>query len=265
MIPKRIHYCWFGGNPLTESAKKCIESWKKFCPDYEIIEWNESNFDVNCCDYVCEAYKAEKWAFVSDVARLAALVTHGGIYMDTDVEVIRSLDDLLDQDAFVCFESKNKIATSLMACQMHHSLFKELLEIYDMLHFVKPNGLNDQTTNVKRITDYCVKYGLKLDGSLQKIKGMTIYPAEYFSPLDFDTGKLRIAFSTYSIHWFDASWMEPNMQYQLRLNWKLNKFLPAAIAYNISRFVSISKFCGIGEAFKKTAERLLKTHNMSND
>lgn len=90
---------------------------------------------------------------------------------------------------------------------------------------------------------------------------MTIYPAEYFSPLDFDTGKLRIASSTYSIHWFDASWMEPNMQYQLRLNWKLNKFLPAAIAYNISRFVSVSKFRGIGEAFKKTAGKLQKTHN----
>ena len=258
MIPKKIHYCWFGGNPLPESAKRCIDSWKKFCPDYEIIEWNESNFDVNCCAYVREAYQAKKWAFVSDVARLSALVNQGGIYMDTDVEVVRPLDDLLDHDAFVCFESKSKIATCLMACQTNQPLFRGMLQLYDSLHFFREDGTNDQTTNVARITNYCGQHGLKLDGSQQTIAGMTIFPSDYFSPFDFDTGKMCQSSNTYSIHWFDATWFDPAMQYQKKLNWKLNKVMPKPMAYNVSRFVAITKFNGIQEALRKLITRKSK-------
>lgn len=117
MIPKKIHYCWFGGNPLPPLAVKCIESWKKYCPDYEIKEWNESNFDLNCNEYVREAYEAKKWAFITDVVRLYAMVTEGGIYMDTDVEVLRPLDDLLVYEAVSGFETKTRIPTGLMACR----------------------------------------------------------------------------------------------------------------------------------------------------
>ena len=109
MIPKKIHYCWFGGNPLPPLAVKCIESWKKYLPDYEIKEWNESNFDLNYNDYVREAYEAKKWAFITDVVRLYAMVTEGGIYMDTDVEVLKPLDELLQYDAVSGFESSSRI------------------------------------------------------------------------------------------------------------------------------------------------------------
>ncbi len=258
MIPKKLHYCWFGGNPLPDSAKKCIESWKRFCSDYEIIEWNESNFDIDCCDYVREAYQAKKWAFVSDVARLSALVNQGGIYMDTDVEVIRPLDNLLQSEAFVCFEKENAIATCLMACQPDHPFFRDVLKMYDSLHFFREDGTNDQTTNVARITNYCVQQGLKLDGSQQTIAGMTIFPSDFFSPINFDTGKMCQSSNTYSIHWFDASWFNPAMQYQKKLNWKLNRVMPKTMAYNVSRFIAVTKFNGIQEALKKMVAKKKK-------
>ena len=258
MIPKKIHYCWFGGNPLPDSAKRCIDSWKKFCPDYEIIEWNESNFDVNCCAYVREAYQAKKWAFVSDVARLHALVAQGGIYMDTDVEVIRPLDNLLQYEAFACFERENAIATCLMACQAGHPLFREVLQMYDSLHFLRKDGTNDQTPNVARITRYCSQHGLKLNGSQQTIEGLTIFPSDYFSPFDYDTGKMHQSSNTYSVHWFDATWFDPAMQYQKKLTWKLNRVFPKTMAYNISRFIAIAKFNGISEALGKLVTRKRK-------
>lgn len=258
MIPKKIHYCWFGGNPLPESAKRCIDSWKKFCPDYEIIEWNESNFDVNCCAYVREAYQAKKWAFVSDVARLHALVTQGGIYMDTDVEVIRPLDNLLQYEAFAGFERENAIATCSLACQAEHPAFREMLRMYNSLHFLRKDGTNDQTTNVARITGYCIQHGLKLNGTQQTIAGLTIFTSDYFSPFDYDTGKMHQSNNTYSIHWFDATWFDPAMQYEKKLNWKLNRFLPKTMAYNISRFIAIAKFNGIQEALRKLVTRKRK-------
>ena len=131
MIPKVIHYCWFGRNPLPILAQKCIESWKKYCPDYEIKEWNEDNFPMDYNDYVKEAYEAKKWAFITDVVRLFALVTEGGIYMDTDVEVIKPLDGLLQYEAVSGFEPCSQIPTGLMASEAHQPLFEELLRDYD--------------------------------------------------------------------------------------------------------------------------------------
>ena len=174
MIPKIIHYCWFGGNPLPELAKKCITSWKIYCPDYEIKEWNESNFDLNCCDYVREAYKSKKWAFVSDVARLHALVTEGGIYIDTDVEVIKSLDTLLQYSAVSGFESITSISTGLMACEKDDPMFKEFLDGYKTAHFILPDGTLDKTTNVVRITNTCLKYGFVPNNKKQTINTFTI-------------------------------------------------------------------------------------------
>jgi len=207
MIPKTIHYCWFGGNPLPELAVKCIESWKKYCPDYEIVEWNESNFDINCCDYAREAYEAKKWAFVSDVARLYALVNYGGIYMDTDVEVLQSLDPLLKFEGVSGFESKECIPTGLMACEKGHPLFRECLNEYDHVRFIKENGDFDTTTNVTRITRLCIEYGLKLNGEKQIINGLTLLPTEYLCPLNNSTGKLHVTEKTYTIHWFNGSWL----------------------------------------------------------
>ena len=140
MIDKRIYYCWFGKGKKSQLNESCINSWKKFCPDYEIVRWDESNFDVNCCDYVREAYEAKKWAFVSDYARLKALVDNGGVYMDTDVEVIRPIDEFLSEEAFSGFESPKKIPTGIMACEKGFAPFAEMLDDYQNRHFYLQGG-----------------------------------------------------------------------------------------------------------------------------
>ena len=207
MIPKIIHYCWFGGNPLPELALRCIESWKKNCPDYEIRRWDESNFDLNYNDYVREAMEAKKWAFVTDVVRLYALVNYGGIYMDTDVEVLKPLDDLLSYDAVSGFESETQIPTGLMACRDLHPMFREFLADYDGAHFKKEDGTYDTTTNVTRITNTCLKYGLVQNNTLQTVNGFTLLPSDYLCPKDYRTGVLNITENTYTIHHFDGSWV----------------------------------------------------------
>ena len=178
-IPKIIHYCWFGGNPLPELAQKCIASWKKYCPEYEIREWNESNFDLNCCDYVREAYEAKKWAFVSDVARLYALVNYGGIYMDTDVEVVKPLDPLLQYDAVSGFQTDVEMQTGLMACEKGNIMFQELLDDYKTAHFIFTDGSFDLTTNVTRITNTCLKYGFVADNKKQTVNSLVLLPKDY--------------------------------------------------------------------------------------
>ena len=206
MIPKIIHYIWFGGNPLPEEAVRCINSWKKYCPEYEIKEWNESNFDINACEYIKEAYLAKKWAFVSDYARLAVLVEYGGIYMDTDVEVLKPLDEFLELEAFSGFENEKDVPTGIMACTKGHPFFAELLKEYDSLHFIDGSGGYDLTTNVTRITNACTKVGLLRNNTKQTVSGFTLFPRDYFCPLNSQTGMLDITDNTYTIHWFSGSW-----------------------------------------------------------
>lgn len=244
MIPKKIHYCWFGGNPLPEMAQRCIASWKTHCPDYEIIEWNESNFDLDCCAYVREAYEAKKWAFVSDVARLYALVTQGGIYMDTDVEVLKPLDGFLDCEAFSGFEAVDRIPTGLMACEAGQPLFAELLREYDTAHFKNADGSLDTTTNVTRITNTCLKYGLVLNNTKQTVGGFTLFPKEYFCPKDSSTRALGITDNTYTIHHFDGSWLTPEQRWFSENRNKLNKVLPWKLAGYAAKMVGAIKFRG---------------------
>lgn len=206
MIPLIIHYCWFGGKPLPEDAKKCIESWRKFCPGYAIVEWNESNFDLNSCKYVAQAYDAKKWAFVSDYVRLYALIKYGGVYMDTDVEIKKPLNEFMTLSAFSGFESDVGAITGIMACEKNHPFFKELISEYDGLSFVDKSGNYDLTTNVTRITNKCLLHGLKLNNTMQTIQGFTIYPKEYFCPINPISGRVEITNNTYAIHWFSGSW-----------------------------------------------------------
>lgn len=252
MIPKKIHYCWFGGNPLPEMAQRCIQSWKMYCPDYEIIEWNETNFDLDCCAYVREAYEAKKWAFVSDVARLYALVTYGGVYMDTDVEVLRPIDDLLQYDAVSGFEAKDRIPTGLMACQEGHPLFVELLHDYDNTHFLKEDGTFDTTTNVTRITKTCLKYGLRLDNTLQTVNGFTLLPYEYLCPKDSVTKVLTITKNTYVIHHFDGSWLADEDKYAAMLREKYKKIMPNGMARCVAKFIAVVKIKGLSAAINET-------------
>lgn len=207
-IPKKIHYCWFGGNPLPEMAIKCIESWKKFLPDYEIIEWNESNYDVHKIPYISQAYNAKKYAFVSDFARFDILYEHGGLYFDTDVEVIKSMDKIIEQGAFAGVEFPGKLASGLgLASPEASPIYKEILDSYKKSSFIKENGQNDLTTVVTRVSDIFKKYGFTDENKIQKIADVTIYPVEYFCPKDYETGEINITENTYSIHHYDASWV----------------------------------------------------------
>lgn len=210
MIPKKIHYCWFGRGKMPELALKCIESWKKHLPEYEIKEWNEDNFDLNMYPYVREAYDNRKFAFVTDVVRLYALYHEGGIYMDTDVEVLKPLDAFLDCPAFSGFEDDVHVPTGIMASEKGGKWAKENLAYYDGRHFVNEQGELDLTTNVTTITNYMLPYGLKQNNTLQQFPGLiTFYPKDYFCPKSYEDGKIYLTDNTYTIHHFAGSWQTP--------------------------------------------------------
>lgn len=209
IIPKVIHYCWFGEQPLPPLAEKCIESWKKYCPDYEIIQWNEENYKTdNKCSYVREAYEAKKWAFVSDYARLEIVYQYGGIYLDTDVELIKSLDDLLEQECFLALESSGYIATGLGFGAIKNSIaLKMMLKEYENIHYKLGQGVYDDTPCPTRNTNPFKKMGLVVDSQIQQLQICNIYPPEYFCPLDYRTKTLKITSNTISIHHYNESWI----------------------------------------------------------
>lgn len=221
MIPKKIHYCWFGKGEMPKLAPKCINSWKKYCPDYEIIEWNEDNFDINCCTYVKEAYENKKYAFVTDYVRLFVMYTYGGIYMDTDVEVTRNLDEFLEHKGFSGFESEVHIPTGIMAGEKGFPLFKELLKYYDNKSFVDRDGKFDMTTNVITITSMLSEKGFIPNGKFQIVDGFALYPRDYFCPLDDATGVLYKSKNTATIHWFNKSWVSQ----KIRLRSKITRII----------------------------------------
>lgn len=224
MIPKTIHYCWFGGNPLPASARKCINSWKKFFPEYEIKEWNETNYDVNKIEYIKQAYEARKYAFVSDYARFDILYQEGGIYFDTDVEVIKSFEDILSNGAFMgcevdgSVESERGVSASKRSCIYVNpglgmaaspklQLFKEILEFYSKERFLMEDGTLNTETVVTKVTRILAEHGLKNTKGIQQIAGITVYPKEYFNPRNNNTGELTKTEKTHSIHWYDMTWL----------------------------------------------------------
>jgi hypothetical protein len=207
MIPKVIHYCWFGKGEMPELALKCIESWHKYMPDYEYKLWNEENFDVNAVPYTKEAYEARKFAFVTDYVRLWALYNEGGVYMDTDVEILKPLDDLLHLSAFTGYEgSKTQPpVTGLMASEPHGEWVKEQLDAYENVHFIKEDGSFDMTTNTVRISQIMRANGFVQDGKYAVYKDMHIYPTEYFCPRQ-TTGEFFLTEYTYCDHHFMGTW-----------------------------------------------------------
>ena len=231
MIPKKIHYCWFGGKPLPKAAQKCIDSWKKNFPDYEIIRWDESNYDVQKIEYIAQAYQAKKYAFVSDYARFDILYHEGGIYFDTDVEVLRSFEDVLAYGAFFGCEidgriSENQQGESLarksyggfairvspglgMASEPGNPFYKECLDFYENHSFYKPDGTQNSMAVVRITTNLLAKHGLEDKKGIQVVDKIVIYPAEYFNPLDGRTGTVHITKNTHSVHWYSLSWMSP--------------------------------------------------------
>lgn len=209
-IPKVIHYCWFGGSPQPKSVQRCIQSWKKYCPDYKIIEWNESNFGFSANRYAQEAYEQKKWAFVSDYARLKIIYDQGGVYFDTDVELIRPIDDLLKDEGFMGFENKTLVASGLgFGAIPAHPLIGALLSDYKDIPFVLEDGTLDTTPCPRRNTACLSSLGLRADNTMQLLQGIRFLPQDYLCPMDYYTGETTITANTYSIHHFDASWTSP--------------------------------------------------------
>ncbi len=227
IIPKVIHYCWFGNSPLPRLARKCIKSWKKYFPDYEIIEWNESNFDVNIIPYTREAYVVGKYAFVSDYARFWILYRYGGLYFDTDVEVIRPMDDIISRGTFMGCERAYKEGATPDTLGVNPGLglgtspglglYKEILDFYQHLHFRNEDGTLNLTTVVQYVTGLLCQKGLRNINEIQEIAGVYIYPKEYFSPFSHSTYHPHITPNSYTIHWFAGSWVEKKASWRYRI------------------------------------------------
>lgn len=223
MIPKTIHYCWFGGKTLPKSARKCINSWRKFFPHYEIKEWNEGNFDVNMVPYTAEAYTAKKYAFVSDFARFWILYQEGGVYFDTDVEVIRPMDDLLEGGAFMGYEalttkeqSRHFVAPGLgIACEAGSEVCAKVLERYSYFAHFKPEEQGTVCTITTEVLENIM--GSRLDGGLTQCRDVTIYPADYFCPQAMRGAPIHPTKNTRSIHHFDCTWLPATTRLRLKL------------------------------------------------
>lgn len=213
MIPKIIHYCWFGGKSKPIKIQRCIEGWRDILKDYEFIEWNEDNFDVNYYEYTRQAYEQGKYAFVSDVARIEALRQYGGIYLDTDVEIYKIFDDLLDNSRCILgFEYDNWIATSFMAFEKNHPLLMEFGNLYAEESFSR-NGLLNTTTNVNRLTKLLCDKGLIRENCKQLLSdGIEVFPIEYFSPYDYANCIMEKTENTYCAHLFFVTWMPGSEQ-----------------------------------------------------
>ena len=221
-IPKIIHYVWVGGKPLPKFQQKCIASWKKHLPDYEIREWNETNFDISANRYCREAYDAKKYAFVSDYIRIWVLYQYGGIYMDTDVEVLKPFaDEFLQCEAFSGYETPNSIPTGIMASIPKQRMFEKILEFYRTASFVNADGSYNIITNVYTITSIAKENGFVPDNTKKTILGFTLYPQTYFCPLSHDSAETCFSKNTYTIHHFTGTWCDRKTRFVMQWNHNL--------------------------------------------
>ncbi len=218
MIPKIIHYCWFGRGEKPASVKRCIASWRKHCPGFEIREWNEDNCDYLSIPFMAEAYQAKKYAFVSDVMRLIVLEQDGGVYFDTDVEVIKDISPLLKNEGFIGFENDQFVASGLvLASEAHHPVIQAMIDEYKKLHFIDPDGSFNPVGCPHLNSDVMERFGLVRNGEEQIVSGIHVYPEDFFNPMDSTTGKLSKTRNTYSIHWYSMSWMSKKTQIRVKL------------------------------------------------
>lgn len=219
-IPKIIHYCWFGEKPLPEREQKCMKSWKKVLPDYQFMFWNEETFDINSTEWTRTAYEAKKYAFVSDYVRLWALNNYGGVYLDTDVRMLKSFTPLLNQRMFWCFEDAGGeiVASCTFASVAEDEFLFELLKYYEKPFSMELVDTNE--ANTVMITKCLQKRGLQLDGTEQNLNGIHVYPRDYFCPIDF-WGDWHQTKNTYSVHYFSASWLpeQANKKHRIRTTW----------------------------------------------
>ena len=251
-IPKIIHYCWFGGHDLSANELRCIESWKKMFPDYEIVRWDECNFQLTENRYVAQAAEREKWAFVSDYARFDILYKHGGLYFDTDVEVISPMDDIVARGPFMGVETApaNKQTITVnpglgLGAIPGMELYREVLESYAE-PFVNNDGtLNEETITV-RLTRILKAHGLQNVADVQCVRGVKVYPADFFNPKDFLTGEIRRTVNTRSIHHFAMSWYsEPDMYKHDIVVWLRKHGVRGVLAYKIAALMRAVRYPGL--------------------
>ena len=216
MIPKIIHYCWFSDPPqYPQDVLNCMRSWREKLPDYEIKLWNASNFDLSECPYAQEAYNEKKYAFASDYVRLWVLYHYGGIYLDSDIEVLKNFDDLLDNPAFTGFEDKKRIAAWIFGSEKGNPIFKEFLDYYTDRHFIQSEGQYDLTPNPVPITNCLIRHGLQLNGLYQKLEGITVYPMDTFCPFNpYRDGPNYFTKNTYANHHFNGGWLSSEQKIQ---------------------------------------------------
>lgn len=219
MIPKKIHYCWFGKKPLPKDVKKCIRSWQKMCPDYEIIQWNEDNFDINCCSFVKDAYKDKAWAFVSDYARLKIIYDNGGIYLDTDVELIKNTDFLLQNKCYFAVQQDGElVATGLgFGSEKGTSILKEMLDYYEKISF--NNEEREKIACPIINTMILKKYGFSFSENIIRLPSIdvVIYPPKFFDPIAPGNTKYLFCDETISIHHYNASWTKSKNRMKRRI------------------------------------------------
>ena len=241
-IPKVIHYCWFGGNEIPKEYLDNIESWKKFCPDYEIKRWDESNYDINKCKFIKEAYDIKKWAFVTDYARLDIVYNYGGIYLDTDVEIVKNFDDLLDNDCFMGIECGNLVNTGIgFGAVKYNNFIKENKEYYEDKSIYDDSG-NLNLINCPVITSKILKdKGALLNNKIEIIDNVKIYPEEYFCPMNYFNGKTNITNNTYSIHKYSMSWGSKYEKRRSNLKRKLAKVFGVKLAEIICKLIFLPR------------------------
>lgn len=265
-IPKVIHYCWFGGNPLPDKVRKCIESWKKFCPDYRIICWNESNYDVNKIRYTKEAYNEKKWAFVSDYARLDIIYENGGIYLDTDVELICSLDILLHNNVFLAIDKERILVNTGLGfgAVPKSELINDLKQVYERISFYKVDGSINTKACTYYVTEKLGSYGYKRMDVIQEVAGACILPSSYFCPIDYNDGSLIITAETIGIHWYDMSWFSDEDRYLHHMEIKLKRRFPAYFAIPIAKIYRngyrLVEYSKKGILLDKIRKKLIKSY-----
>ena len=246
MIPKKIHYCWFGNNEIPEKDRRNIEGWGKINPEYEIIRWDESNYDLQKNNYMKEAYEAKKWGFVPDYARLDIIYNEGGIYLDTDVEILKPLDELLGYTCFAGLESEGRVALGLgFGAEKGSSVIKTLLDYYNDKHFIKEDGSYDLRSAPEIQMGIFKELGLTQNNEIQILNGITVFPTDYFCPMNYMTGIISTTCNTFTIHHYNMSWMNKRELEIVQLTRKYSKMLGIYLGRNIAEVVVYLKEDGL--------------------
>lgn len=258
MIPKIIHFCWLSGSEYPELIEKCICSWKEKLSDYEIICWDTSRFDIDSCRYTKEAFAEKKYAFASDYIRLYALYHFGGIYLDSDIEVMKSFDDLLHLKAFTCFQ---KMSTTLspwiIGCEKGNPIIKEFLDYYEGRSFYDKNGKMDLTPNPYPFTRICREHGLLLKDENQNLDSITVFSHDYFCPYSPSNGQLEITDNTYAIHYFNAEWMSEEQKKRRKKKQEVTKKYGKYIGLSVYAWKLLTEE-GVGTFYKEFYHFLVK-------